>query len=204
MRTKKSSRRTVPPPSRRAPLRPAARKPAAATGKAKKAASARKPAPPKKPAPARPASPKKPAPRRVAAGTPLGHVVVADLMTSDPATVMVSASAGAALAKLHRLDVRHLPVVDDEGALVGMLSDRDFRPLPHDAESSRSPSPDVPVSDLMSSDVVSVEEETSARELIELLLDLKVGALPVTDSDGALVGIVSYIDVLRGLQGVFD
>ncbi len=176
----KKSRRTVPPPSRKAPLR------------AKRA----KPAPGKRP-PAKPA-------RRAATGTPLGHVVVADLMTSDPATVVVTASAGAALARLHQLDVRHLPVVDEEGALVGMLSDRDFSPLPHDGTSSRSPGPSVPVSDLMSSDVVSVEEETSARDLIETLLDLKVGALPVTDSEGALVGIVSYIDVLRGLQGAFD
>ncbi len=200
-RTKKSHR-TVPPLSRKAPLR--AKRAAAKPTRARKLAAKQ---PPRSPPAAQRATgkraPAKPA-RRGGVGTPLGHVVVADLMTSDPATVVVTASAGTALAKLHQLDVRHLPVVDEEGALVGMLSDRDFSPLPHDGASSRSPSPSVPVSDLMSSDVVSVEAETSARELIETLLDLKVGALPVTDSEGALVGIVSYIDVLRGLQGAFD
>lgn len=183
--TRKTSRRTVSPPGRNAPIRAALAR--GEVGGKKGSAAKAKPAPPKPRRPAR-----------------LGEVVVADLMTSEPATVLWTASVGAALAKLHRLDVRHLPVVDEEGALVGMLSDRDFRPLPHDAASSRSPSPELPVSDLMSSDVLSVQAETSARELIDLLLDQKVGALPVTDSEGALVGIVSYIDVLRGLQGAFD
>ena len=51
----------------------------------------------------------------------------------------------------------------------------------------------------MTADVLSVDVETDVTEIIELMLEHKIGALPVTDGDGGLVGIVSYMDVLREL-----
>jgi acetoin utilization protein AcuB len=128
-----------------------------------------------------------------------------DLMTENPTTVSPLATVREAARLLHALDVRHLPVVDDEGTLVGMISDRDVRnvgaPLLVDGqEKDRQGALDTTVGDLMSSDVLSVELDDEVTDIVELMLEHKVGAIPVVDGDGALAGIVSYIDLLRGAQ----
>jgi acetoin utilization protein AcuB len=57
------------------------------------------------------------------------------------------------------------------------------------------------VEDVMSVDVIHVEPETEMSEVVGLLIDSKVGALPVVRPDTReVVGIVSYVDVLRELQ----
>lgn len=105
---------------------------------------------------------------------------------------------------LLELDVRHLPVVD-EGQLVGIVSDRDFRQV--SVLLGGAGSPDGlqrllarPVSDFMSSDVISVDPEAEIDEIIDIMIEQKVGALPVVASNSELIGIVSYIDVLRAAR----
>lgn len=126
-----------------------------------------------------------------------------ELMTEAPVTIGPKATVREAARLLDTLDIRHLPVVNDEHELIGMLSDRDLRSLSIPAYGGAQHTGnvrtvlDASVSSVMTSDVISVEEETDAKELVELMLDFKVGAIPVTDADGTLVGIVSYIDVLR-------
>jgi acetoin utilization protein AcuB len=128
-----------------------------------------------------------------------------DVMTEDPATISMTATVGDAVRMLHTLDVRHLPVVDDEGTLVGMLSDRDLRGLSFpemigdEYIGSIQTALDAPVSSLMTSDVAAVEVEDGVSLIIELMLDRKIGAVPVVNSDDTLVGIVSYVDLLRQL-----
>ena len=129
-----------------------------------------------------------------------------DLMTEDPTTIPMTATVRDAVRLLQALDVRHLPVVDESGALVGMLSDRDLRGLSFPevigAEylGTIQTALDATVSSIMSSDVVSVDLEADAAEIIDQMIDLKIGAVPVVDTDNTLVGIISYIDVLRELS----
>ncbi len=59
----------------------------------------------------------------------------------------------------------------------------------------------MPVVNVMSADVIFVEPETELSDVVDLLIESKVGALPVVQPDTrAVVGIVSYIDVLRALR----
>jgi acetoin utilization protein AcuB len=128
---------------------------------------------------------------------------VADVMTADPVTVGPTETVRDAMATLYELDIRHLPVVDGS-RLVGMLSDRDLRAqsLPAVTESDL---PGVartiqaqPVSELMQSDIVTVGPEDDLADAVDLMIDHKVGAVPVVDAENdRLVGIVSYIDVLQ-------
>jgi acetoin utilization protein AcuB len=126
-----------------------------------------------------------------------------DLMTENPVTVPMMAKVREAVRLLHNLDVRHLPVVDESGALVGMLSDRDVRGLAFPevlgAEYSGEiqTTLDAPISSIMSADVIRVDVGADAAEIVDLMLDNRIGAVPVVDGDGMLVGIVSYVDVLR-------
>jgi len=135
-------------------------------------------------------------------------VLAKDLMTEEPVTATELMSVAEALGLLYELDVRHLPVVR-ERELVGILSDRDLRAFgPTSDENTMEAAEDAreaTVSSYMNSSPITVNPETPARELIELMLLHRVGALPVTDVDsGDLLGIVSYVDLLRMLQETLE
>lgn len=140
-------------------------------------------------------------------------MTAADIMTETVRAVRPDEPVAAALDLLQSSESRHLPVVDDGGALVGLLSDRDLRALlgwyDSDEETLQraqaSEAAQRPVSDIMTRNVLTLGLDDDVEDIIEHLLDEKVGALPVVDEDEKLVGIVSYIDVLRAwhreLQG---
>lgn len=129
-----------------------------------------------------------------------------DLMTPNPVTTTPDASIREVWDLMRELEIRHVPVVQ-RGSLVGMLSDRDLGHLDmgrmlevEGAEGFRQELA-TPIVNVMSSDVICVEPETDLRDVVELLLEHKIGALPVVRPDTReVVGIVSYIDVLRGLK----
>jgi acetoin utilization protein AcuB len=131
-----------------------------------------------------------------------GHAsgVAADIMTENPRTVQLTDSVEEALTALELMDVRHLPVVDEHNEPVGMLSDRDLRSVPlgtdDEAVATRAR---IPVSELMSGGVVAAHPETRIAEVIEMLLENRIGAVPVVDADQHVVGVVSYVDVLRAV-----
>ena len=128
-------------------------------------------------------------------------MVVEEVMTADPITVDVSATVRDVLQAMFEGNVRHLPVIDD-GDLVGIISDRDLRAflnpdvvLGNDEAAERL---GQAVSDLMSGDVISVTPGTELSEVADLMIDQKIGAIPVVRTDSQqLIGIVSYVDVLR-------
>lgn len=131
-------------------------------------------------------------------------MVVSQIMTPNPATADAASSIRAVLRKFAEMDVRHLPIVD-EGELVGIISDRDLREVTSrmvaDGETRMDGVLDRPVADLMSADVLSVDPETELGDVVDLMIEHRVGALPVV-SPGTddLVGIVSYVDVLRAAR----
>jgi acetoin utilization protein AcuB len=137
-------------------------------------------------------------------------MTIKDIMTENPACVEVSAPITEVLETLHDLDIRHLPVVNN-GELVGLVSDRDLRSfsLP---EMVRFNNPEkanarlnADIGSLMSGDVHSVGPEDEIVEVVRMMIDHKHGAVPVVDPiDGRLVGIVSYIDVLRAAEELFE
>lgn len=133
-----------------------------------------------------------------------GHMVVSEIMTPSPATADAAASIRAVMRRLIDLDVRHLPIVND-GELVGIISDRDLREvtsrLVAEGETQIDRVLDRPISDLMSADVLSVDPETELEDVVDLMIEHRVGALPVVSpGTDELVGIVSYVDVLRAAR----
>ncbi len=137
-------------------------------------------------------------------------MVVQEVMTEDPVTVQSSTPIRKVIATLFESDFRHLPIVDGD-QLVGIVSDRDLRAFlaptmlelekPEEVQKRLS----QPVSGVMNADVVSVTPETDLSEVIEQMIDQKVGAVPVVrPGTDELVGIVSYIDVLRAAQEFFE
>jgi acetoin utilization protein AcuB len=134
-------------------------------------------------------------------------MIAAEVMTENPRTVLASDVIGDALEVLQMQEIRHLPVVDDDGNLVGMLSDRDLGPLMRtfiegeEAQRRILPLSRRRVVDFMSSDVVSVDLDTEVSAIVEAMLEQRIGAVPVVDGEGAVTGIISYVDLLRVLGG---
>ena len=131
---------------------------------------------------------------------------ISEIMTKDPVVAKRDTSIYEAMRTLETEEIRHLPVVDD-GEVVGILSERDVarfsRAVLLEPEAARTRL-QAPVSEIMTADPVSVEPDDDVDDAIDLMLENRCGALPVVAGrDGALVGIVSYVDVLRAARGHF-
>ncbi|MCC7381586.1 MAG: CBS domain-containing protein [Deltaproteobacteria bacterium] len=129
------------------------------------------------------------------------------VMTEDPVTLLPNAKLRDALEILQTLEIRHLPVVTPDNVLVGMISDRDIRQisLPYTLpDPERRPGAsvlDTPITDLMNSNPITAGPEAGLRELVDLMLEHRIGALPVVEEGSSdLLGIVSYVDLLRALR----
>ena len=137
-------------------------------------------------------------------------MIARDLMTPHPATVTPQSTVAEAWDLMRELDVRHVPVVQD-GALVGMLSDRDLASLgvarlfmTEGADALRRELA-TPVIEVMTSDVIFADPDTDVSDVVDLLVENKIGAVSVVSPDTrSVIGIVSYIDVLRALQDLLE
>ncbi|MFM1848714.1 MAG: hypothetical protein RL417_2188 [Pseudomonadota bacterium] len=133
-------------------------------------------------------------------------MVVHQIMTREPEYIETKQTLRDAVNKFRELKIRHLPVVR-EGDLIGMVSDRDIagfaRGLDIFAPTELEAALDRPVGDFMQGDVVSVDEDTDVGEVIDTMIDQRIGAIPVVDAhSGRLSGIVSYVDILKAARGV--
>ena len=129
-----------------------------------------------------------------------------DVMTADPITVGPQTTLAEVWDLMREADIRHVPVAAN-GTLVGMLSDRDLasldvgRVLSEDGADALRRALGAHVVSAMSSDVISVEPDTDLGDVIDMMIEGKVGAIPVVLPDTRqIVGIISYIDVLRAVQ----
>lgn len=126
-----------------------------------------------------------------------------DLMTPDPVTAEPEEMLFDAVSRMAEGGLRHLPVIDGDGRLVGMLSDRDVRAAVGDpAEAlrhgSRWEAEALTVGDVMRIDPVRVELDAKASDIAGVLADERIGAVPVVDEFDRPIGIVSYVDLLAG------
>jgi acetoin utilization protein AcuB len=133
-----------------------------------------------------------------------------DLMTANPVTVTPTTTIAEAWDLMTKLEIRHLPVIE-KGRMVGIVSDRDLAVLDLGRRYTEEGAEAVKralsrtVEEVMSPEVVDVEPGTDLIDIVGLLIDHKVGALPVVHPDtGEVLGIVSYLDVLRELQDVLQ
>jgi acetoin utilization protein AcuB len=129
---------------------------------------------------------------------------IKDIMTPSPFTVRPSMPILEARTEMVRRHIRHLIVVNEGGLLVGIVTDRDIRlNLPSPATSLSVWEINyllgrLTVSEVMSQTVLTVDPGRDVREAARILIDHKIGALPVTEGF-KLVGIVSETDLLRAL-----
>ncbi len=129
--------------------------------------------------------------------------IIEEVMTRDPATVSPNDSIRVALDRMHERGCRRLPVVDNS-RLVGIVSDRDVRRATNSPYVVRERWYDefmldhIPVRACMTANPCTVTPRTSIADAAKLMLDRKIGGLPVVDGE-YLVGIVTETDLMNYL-----
>jgi acetoin utilization protein AcuB len=125
---------------------------------------------------------------------------VRDWMTRNPATVADDCRIDAALSRMRSAEIRHLLVFDGD-RLVGILSNRDLGRLA--LGQGRAPLVSDPVRRIMTENPVTVAPEMPVTQAARLLLESKIGALPVRDDDN-IVGIFTLSDALEALLSMVE
>jgi len=120
-------------------------------------------------------------------------VLIANCMTRNPVTVTPEDNLAQAKALMDSGKFRRLPVME-KGKLVAMLTERDLRTHWGYLAATK-------VDAAMSSNVITITTRTTAEDAARLLIQHKIGGLPVLDN-GELVGIVSTTDILKAFLNV--
>lgn len=130
---------------------------------------------------------------------------VSDIMTEKPVTVHQNGTLRDALEKMEQAGCHHLPVVDSEGHLVGIISDRDCRKaldspcLTNENWQEKEITKHIVVRNLMTPAPIVTETDSSAEEAARLMLVHRVSCLPVMRSE-TLIGIVTKSDILMAFM----
>lgn len=130
------------------------------------------------------------------------YQTVGQFMVTDLFTVHADDLVDLAASVMDWRHVRHVPVEDDEGRLVGLVTHRDLLRL-LSLGSQTQTEKRLAVRDIMKTDLQTVTSSTATLEAIRIMQTHRVGSLPVVD-DGRLVGIVTSYDFLAGAARLFE
>ena len=130
-------------------------------------------------------------------------MLVRERMTRNPVLCSPDLPVNDAFDLMKKERIRRLPVVDKNGKLVGIVSDKDLLRV--------SPSPattlsayeipyllsKVKVNDVMTKKVITVSEDTPIEDAARIMVDNKIGGLPVVNESNAVVGIITETDIFK-------
>ncbi len=142
-------------------------------------------------------------------------------MTEQVVCLSTDDNLAAAMESMKNGQFRHVPIVDEEGVMVGILSDRDVlrylpfvggQRLPGTGEfrsslfhvDMRDPSLSLPISNIMTRNVTHIRPDYSFYDAVKMLHELKISCLPVVDEEKKLRGIVTVTDVMRALLSAYE
>ena len=110
-------------------------------------------------------------------------------MIYDPVTIAPTATVGDALSMMAKHHIGGIPVVDPQGLLIGIVTNRDLRFHVDNR---------LPISEVMTSgNLITAQKGISLSEATDILMRSKVEKLPVVDEGGRLVGLITYKDLMK-------
>jgi CBS-domain-containing membrane protein len=125
---------------------------------------------------------------------------VVDVMTTHPLTVSLTDTIGQADELMNTNRIRQLPVVEAK-RLVGIVTDRDIRSFLSgsllETPVARERALASAVREIMTTEPITVSPDDDLQEAVEIMIEEKIGGIPVVDEPEGLVGIVTYVDILR-------
>ncbi len=124
------------------------------------------------------------------------NIIASDVMTSPVVSLRTPQKLSDAITFFVKHRFRHLPVVNDDGKLVGILSDRNLYKFYYEyTQTSNRGEPTV--SEIARSPVLTADLNTPIRDIVRILFDQRIGAMPILDEDNSLTGIITRSDILR-------
>ena len=141
----------------------------------------------------------------------LHKISIKEFMTRDPVSLGPGENLADAYEKMHVHNIRHLPVVNEAGEVIGMFSVMDLNHAytPHETEEGwfydKEGLAELRLEHFMTKDPRTLTPEDSLKQAAEVMAGSHFGALPIVDSAATkkLVGIVSYVDILREIAKFF-
>lgn len=112
-------------------------------------------------------------------------------MITNPTTLHENAVVEDALKMMREFSIGGIPIVDTDNKLIGIVTNRDLR----FEKNIRKP-----LRDIMTKNVISTKQGTTFAEAAEILQQHRIEKLPVVDSDGHLVGLITYRDIIKVKQ----
>jgi len=135
-------------------------------------------------------------------------MLIKDWMSKSPVTAKPATSIMKAAKLMKENGFRRLPVVDDDGRLVGIVSDRDIK----EASPSKATTLDmhelyyllseIKVADIMTKTVISIGPEDTVEKAAVLMLRHTVGGMPVVDGANRVVGVITDSDIFKVLVSI--
>ncbi len=109
-------------------------------------------------------------------------------MIYDPVTIEKTNTVGDALKLMKEYKIGGIPVIENNGTLIGIVTNRDLR---FQNNMSR------PISEVMTSDKIVTTTQTNLEKATDLLQQYKIEKLPVIDKDNKLIGLLTYKDITK-------
>ncbi len=129
--------------------------------------------------------------------TPVFHA--SGIMSFPVFTVGPDVSVNDAWQKFMDKKVHHMPVVSEDGKIIGIVSDRDLLKKLIINDNVIETSRDASVREIMSTDVLATTPLTDIRRIAKVMLDHHIGAMPVVNTDGSIAGIITRSDILYAI-----
>lgn len=139
---------------------------------------------------------------------------VKEIMSKDVVSIKPDDNARDALSLLFKMHISGLPVIDAQGKLVGMFTEKDvlsqilpsylekigrfvYEENPKSIKKKFQDLTNLAVSQLMRKDVITIDEDTSLCEVAHIMLTQKVRRFPVLNKEKKVVGIIAREDIVR-------
>lgn len=129
-------------------------------------------------------------------------------MTKKVMTVSKETSVLEASELMKKNSIRHLPVVDEDNTLLGIVTDRDIRSampsilLDYDSHKERDRVGKIKLEEIMTKNPITISPMNTLEDALILMQQTKVGAFPVVDENRKLQGIISIRDLMRSFINV--
>ncbi len=128
-------------------------------------------------------------------------ILARQIMTSPVTAIGPEVTVKEAWELFQRRRFRHVPVLNREGIIIGLLSDRDVLRQVADSRQSSCEDGTNPLSlfikDVMTKQVLTAHPETEIRSVARVMFTERIGAMPIVDREGLLAGIITRSDILR-------
>lgn len=122
-----------------------------------------------------------------------------EIMSAPVVSVDPGITAVEAWGRFDEHGFRNMPVLSREGALVGILSDRDLLKQLIITDGKVVDARDITVRDIMTGDVIATGPTTDIRRVARAMLEQHLGLMPVIDEGGGLLGVVTRSDILHAI-----